>query len=99
MEQPVQLTPPANALVSTTVSELYPLVLAQMREFAIVLLDTEGVITWFSPSAEELFGHKLEHVAGKRRTCSSLPKISYAASSSTKWRRPRPKAQWKTTGG
>jgi len=66
MAQPVQLNTPLNALVTTTVGELYPLVLAQMREYAVVLLDPKGVVLWLNASAEELFGHKLEALVGKR---------------------------------
>jgi PAS domain S-box-containing protein len=66
MEQPVQLNPPVNAVVSTTVGDLYPLVLAQMREFAVVLLDVKGIVLWLNVSAEELFGLKMENAAGKK---------------------------------
>ena len=66
MQQPVPLNPSLNALLSTTVGELYPLVLAQMREYAIVLLDPKGIVLWLNASAEELFGHKLEAAEGKR---------------------------------
>jgi PAS domain S-box-containing protein len=66
MEQPVQLNPPVNAVVSTTVGDLYPLVLAQMREFAVVLLDVKGIVLWLNVSAEELFGLKMENTAGKK---------------------------------
>jgi two-component system CheB/CheR fusion protein len=66
MSRPIQSNSPLNALLSTTVGELYPLVLAQMREYAIVLIDPKGVVLWLNVSAEELFGHKLEGIVGRK---------------------------------
>jgi len=54
-------------------SELYPLVLAQMREFAVVLLDPQGHILWVNASAEELFGHRLEQLTGRKGDLFFVP--------------------------
>jgi PAS domain S-box-containing protein len=73
MEQPVQSTPPRNSLVSQMLSELYPLVLAQMREFAIALLDPQGNILWVNAYAEVLFAHRLEQLAGRKGDLMFVP--------------------------
>lgn len=37
----------------------------QTREHAIILMDPEGKIVWWSPGAEQVFGHPPERVAGQ----------------------------------
>ena len=73
MEQPVQPNPAPNSVASQMLSELYPLVLAQMREFAIALLDPQGHILWVNASAEELFGHRLEQLDGRKGDLLFIP--------------------------
>ena len=47
-------------------NELCPLLLEQFREYAVVLLDPRGVILWMNEAGEELFGHRLEDVSGRK---------------------------------
>ncbi|MGE5095102.1 MAG: ATP-binding protein [Betaproteobacteria bacterium] len=41
----------------------------QSREHAIVLLDREGRVTWWSPGAREIFGHAPEEILGEPSAC------------------------------
>ena len=45
----------------------------QTREHAIILADREGRITWFSPGAEEIFGHSAERITGQPTAVLFLP--------------------------
>lgn len=47
-------------------NQLFPLLLEQNREYAILLLDPEGNIVWLNACAEEVFGYRLADIAGKR---------------------------------
>jgi len=73
MKQPAQSRSRGNGLVGRTVSDLCPLVLEQMREYAIALLDPQGIIVWLNATAEELFGHRQEKVAGRKADLLFIP--------------------------
>ena len=57
---------PNNSLISHAVDELLPRVLEQMREYAVVLLDPQGVVVWMNASAVELFGHAPDGAIGRK---------------------------------
>jgi PAS domain S-box len=45
----------------------------QTREHAIILLDSERRIAWWSPGAQEIFGHTAERIAGEPTARLFLP--------------------------
>src|SRR5574338_1201805 len=66
MAQRAAITPPQTAGTAPPVSELCPLILQQLQEYALFLLDTDGAILWANPSAQILTGHRLDDVSGKK---------------------------------
>jgi PAS domain S-box-containing protein len=59
--------------MSPALKDLFPLMLEQMREYGILLLDPGGAVLWMNVPAQEIFGHKLENVAGKNARFFFVP--------------------------